>query len=292
LLTFLCVVNICAQQIKLPFELSKDNKSIFIKLPLENQKDSLLFFFDTGAGTTLVDRKIAEKYHLKANYKAEVMGAGGKQLYNQYIDNTNFVLDDDISRLNKHFDKKIDGIIGSAILNNYLTKIDFETRTISLDKFDDSVNYDGYEKIPFEFYNGIPKFPITFELKNNEKFSGNVLFDSGAGLTLLVNTLYKDKNNLLHKIGERTSINSGNLTSTTKYDEGLIRSIQIGNTIIKDENLKIALSSDKRGVSSSDDLLGILGSKIIYRFNFILDYKNKNLYLKPNHLFYKDFFKC
>lgn len=38
-----------------------------------------------------------------------------------------------------------------------------------------------------------------------------------------------------------------------------------------------------------DNLLGILGSEIINRFNFILDYKNKNLYLKANDLFYKDF---
>lgn len=61
------VINSYAQQIKLSFELSKDKKAIFIKLPMENQKDSLLFFFDTGAGTTLLDKKIAEKYNLKAN---------------------------------------------------------------------------------------------------------------------------------------------------------------------------------------------------------------------------------
>jgi hypothetical protein len=39
------VINSYAQQIKLSFELSKDKKAIFIKLPMENQKDILLFFF-------------------------------------------------------------------------------------------------------------------------------------------------------------------------------------------------------------------------------------------------------
>ncbi|ALR29647.1 hypothetical protein ATE47_03495 [Chryseobacterium sp. IHB B 17019] len=293
-------VNSYAQQIKLSFELSKDKKAIFIKLPMENQKDSLLFFFDTGAGTTLLDKKIAEKYNLKANYQTEVTGAGGKKLYdimtnqkiffdrNQFIDSTNIVLDD-LSRLNTSYEKKFDGIIGAAILTNYLTKIDFETQTMNLYKPDDLIDYDSYEKIPFELFSGIPKVRITFELKNNEKFSGDVLFDSGARLTLLVNTPYKEKNDLLNKIGKKVSYSSRNLSNNTNYSKGLIKSIQLGNTTIKNKNLGISLSSDKQGVSSLDNLLGILGSEIINRFNFILDYKNKNLYLKPNDLFNKDF---
>jgi len=294
------VINSYAQQIKLSFELSKDKKAIFIKLPMENQKDSLLFFFDTGAGTTLLDKKIAEKYNLKGDYQTEVTGAGGKKLYevmtnqkiffdrNQFIDSTNVVLDD-LSRLNTTYEKKFDGIIGAAILTNYLTKIDFEMQTMNLYKFDEPIDYDGYEKISFELFSGIPRIPISFELRNNEKFSGDILFDSGARLTLLVNTPYKEKNDLLNKIDEKVLYSSRNLSNNTNYSKGLIKSIQLGNTIIKNKNLGISLSSDRQGVSSLDNLLGILGSEIINRFNFILDYKNKNLYLKPNDLFHMDF---
>ncbi|KXH83256.1 aspartyl protease family protein [Chryseobacterium kwangjuense] len=302
LFTFLCAIGLYAQQIKLPCEFSKDKKSIFIKLPMENQKDSLLFFFDTGAGTTMLDKKVAEKYGLKSNYRTEVSGAGGKKLYevlikqkifldkNNFISGANIVLDD-LSRLNSLYEKKFDGIIGAAILNNYLTKIDFETRTMNLYNFEDSLDYAGYEKIGFEFFSGIPKFPISFELKNGEKFSGDILFDSGAGLSILVNTPYKEKNGLLDKMGKTINYSSSNLSNKTRYDRGLIKSIRLGNTTIKNKNITISLASDKQGVSSSEDLLGILGSEIINRFNFILDYKNKNLYLRPNHLFDDDFDK-
>lgn len=71
---------------------------------------------------------------------------------------------------------------------------------MNLYKFGDLVDYDDYDKIPFELFSGIPRFPITFELRNNEKFSGDILFDSGARLTLLVNTPYKEKNDLLNKM--------------------------------------------------------------------------------------------
>ncbi|WP_278554665.1 aspartyl protease family protein [Elizabethkingia bruuniana] len=300
LLALLSVICLYAQQINLPFKLSKDNRSIFIKLPVENQKDSLLFFFDTGAGTTLLDKKIAQKLNLKAKYKTEIRGAGGKKLYDvltnqkifldrsHYIDSTNIVLDD-LSRLNVLFEQKFDGIIGASILKKYLTKIDFETHTISLYKFDNFSDYTGYQKLPFEFYSGIPKLPITFELKNKEKFSGDILFDSGAGLSLLVNSPYKEKNKLLNKIDEKITLISNNLSNKTNYEKGLIKSITLGNTRFENKNLDISLASDKEGVSSAEDILGILGSEIIYRFNIILDYKNKNIYLKPNYLFHENF---
>ncbi|AZA85479.1 hypothetical protein EG349_01075 [Chryseobacterium shandongense] len=301
-LIFISAINIYAQQIKLPFELSKDSKAIFIKLPMENQKDSLLYFFDTGAGTTLLDKKTAEKYGLKANYQTEVTGAGGKKLYDvmtnekifldrsEFVDSINIVLDD-LARLNTFYEKKFDGIIGASILTNYLTSIDFEANTMTLYQFDDYLNYDGYEKISFEFFSGIPKIPLTFELRNNEKFSGDILFDSGARLTLLVNTPYQEKNKLADKIDEKSLYSSRNLSNNTNYIKGLIKSIQLGNTIIKNKNLAVSLASDKQGVSSLDNLLGILGSEIINRFNFIIDYKNKYLYLKPNNLFDNDFEK-
>ncbi|MCL1690168.1 hypothetical protein CMT57_17560 [Elizabethkingia anophelis] len=299
LFTLLFALITSAQEVKLPFELSKDNKSIFIKLPMENQKDSLVFFFDTGAATTLLDKKMADKYNLKANHKTEVAGAGGKKVYdvltNQkiFLDRNNHVetniVFDDLSRLSTLYDRNFDGIIGAAILKKYLTKIDFETKTMYLYKFDESLDHTGYNKIDFEFYSGIPKFPITFELKNKEKFSGNILFDSGAGLTLLVNSPYKEKNELSDKIGNKITFVSHNLSNKTNHEKGLIKSITLGNTTFENKNLDISLASDKEGVSSENGLLGILGSEIINRFNFILDYKNKKLYLKPNSLFHNEF---
>lgn len=45
------------------------------------------------------------------------------------------------------------------------------------------------------------------------------------------------------------------------------------------------LSTDKGGVSAMPGYLGILGAEIINRFNFIIDYSNKVLYLQPNRMY-------
>ena len=71
---------------------------------------------------------------------------------------------------NTLFEQKFDGIIGASILKNISLKLIFETHTISLYKFDNFSDYTGYQKLPFEFYSGIPKLPITFELKIKRNF--------------------------------------------------------------------------------------------------------------------------
>ncbi|UVD79672.1 hypothetical protein NWE55_16375 [Myroides albus] len=77
----LSVVNSIGQEVKLPFILSKDDTSIFLKLPFDNQIDSLLFFFDTGAGIAMVDSTVARERGFEINSSINVSGAGGKKSY-------------------------------------------------------------------------------------------------------------------------------------------------------------------------------------------------------------------
>ncbi|WP_025125127.1 aspartyl protease family protein [Myroides odoratimimus] len=301
LLMLLSVNCFFAQKIKLPFELSKDHSTIFLRLPMENQKDSLLFFFDTGAGALLLDTQKAKELGLKADYKKDITGAGGKKTYesirnykvyldkNNYVDSTSVVLED-MSRLYAMTEKKFDGIIGATILKNYITKLDFNTQMMSLYNFGTKVDYSGYEKIPFKFYNGaLIQFPITMTLNNNEQFSGDILFDSGASTTLIINTPYKEKHDLLSKTDKKISYSSDNLSNSTSYEKGLIKSLRLGSYEIQSSELSVSFSSDTEGVSAVKGLMGILGSEIIHRFDLIFDYKDQSVYIKPNDLFAKEF---
>lgn len=297
---FLLVVNstcFFAQEIELPFELSQDKSIIFLKLPMENQKDSLLFFFDTGASIALLDAKKAIELGLEANTTNQVSGAGGEktyamiQNYKLYLDSNHFinsipVITEDLTRLNESLAKKIDGIIGLTILKKYITKLDFKTQIMSLYPLGTPINYEEYEKIPFELYqSSILQIPTTITLNTNESFTGASLFDSGASITFLMNTPYKEEHEIVKKMSNTLPYTSDNLSNTTNYEKGLIRSIQIGGFIFENQNLAISLSSDQEGVSSAPSIMGILGSKIIHRFDYIIDYSTKCIYLKPNYIF-------
>lgn len=288
-----------AQEIILPFSLYND-KYILLKLPFENQKDSLVFYFDTGATTTLLDTKIAEKIGLKSNYKHTVQGTSGKKVYNMVlnqkiylpnqktIEGIHFILDD-LSRLQNRLGRDFNGIIGNDILKNYLTKIDFQKKQIELYKFDYQLNTSGYTEIPFTFKNNIhiPQFPISITLKNGEKYKGDILFDSGAGLSLLINTPFKEEHKLLEKIGKKIHSTADNLTDKTQLTTALIQKMEIAGFAF--ENIPIDLASDTDGMSAYKGYLGILGAEIINRFDIILDYSKLKLYLKTNDLHSKPF---
>lgn len=299
-LAFIISGKCFAQQLIIPFE-SPDNKYILIKLPLENAKDSITYFFDTGATATLLDKDFARKINLKPNHKQDVTGASGKVSYeilvgqkiilsnNEKIENVNLVFEN-LSRLRKALGRNFDGIIGNDIIKQYITKIDFDKKQITLFSKTEKPSVDGYTGIAFQFKNdiAIPQFPITIELSNNTVYSGDILFDSGAsGINLLMNTPFSIKNNVISKLPKFVNGNSSDLSGNSVSTTAEIKNIKIaGFTFNK---LPFDISSDKAGVSSYEDYLGILGSGIINRFNLILDYDAKKLYIKPNSFFDDDF---
>ena len=150
ILTLCLPLAISAQRAVLPFELLED-KYVLLKLSVKGEATPLTFYFDTGASTTILDKNVAEQYGIKSNHTQKVEGAGGSKEYHialsqtinlnpeLQIGNVNIVLED-LSRLNNAFEKKFDGIIGNDIIKNYITKIDFQRRVISLYNLSEALN--------------------------------------------------------------------------------------------------------------------------------------------------------
>ena len=284
-----------AQVLTLDFVL-KDSKFILLKLPVENSADSLTVFFDTGATNSLIDTSVAKKYGLKSNYSQKVAGAGGEKTYeiltghtlklsdNISINGVNLIFED-ITRLRSTLGENFDMIVGNDILKNYLTEISFKERKIRLYPFGTEVKKVGFTKIDFEFGNGIaiPQFPVQIRTENGETFQDTVLFDSGAGLSLLINTPFNQTHDVVSKMGKTTSNTLNNLSKKSVSTDGILENISFSKFSFN--RVPVTVSSDTEGVSGYKGYLGILGAVIINRFDIILDYQKKELYLKPNYLF-------
>ncbi|MCH4897041.1 retroviral aspartyl protease [Marinilabiliaceae bacterium JC040] len=279
----------------LDFEYYK-GKYIFIKT-LVNKKDSLLFYFDTGATSSLINKSKADKCGIIPNHSNNVMGAGGDLSYkiarkqrlrfgDIKLKKVDLVIDD-LSRLEKKLGHPLDGIVGNSLIKKYITEVNIDKKKINLYKFNAKLDYSGYTVIDFEFKNGIPipQFEISFSLNNGKTYKGIILFDSGAGLSLLVNSPFDKKHKLSEQIKDKSVVSLDNLSKKSESTILKIKSIKLGGKSI--ENVEIMVSNDKAGVSALDGYLGILGAEIINKFNYILDYKRMKLYLKPNKSFYK-----
>ena len=139
------------------------------------------------------------------------------------------------------------------------------------DKIQD-VDTTGYRAIPFEFENGIPipQFDIGITLRNGESYTNKILFDRGAGLTFLINTPFNEKDRLSEKAGISLISKSENLHGESISEDIAIQSMNIGGYEL--DEMVVGIAHDKDGVSSYENYLGILGAKVISRFNLVLDY--------------------
>ncbi len=296
----LCIsfYNLNAQIAKIPFELVDD--LMYVKVKINDNSKENVFVFDTGATADLLDSSIAKKLGLKPNYKQNTTGAGGTKSYDVIlsqklslsnsltVDNTHLVLSD-LSRIIRRSGKNFDGIIGYSLLKNHVTKIDYDNHEILVYNKIDDLSTNGYKPISFKFGNGIPipQFDIDITLRNSESFTGKVFFDSGAGLTMLMNSPFAASNEISNKVKKRLISKSENLHGESTSEKIAIKSMNIGGYQLSEMPINIA--HDKSGVSSYEDYLGILGGAVISKFNVILDYNTSTLYLKPNKNYTKPF---
>lgn len=278
----------------------EDNELVFIKVKVNQHQEPLHFVFDTGASTAVLDSEVAKRLGIRSNYSQSTQGANGSEVYqiatgqtitieNIKFQNMNLVLVD-LKELAQRTGTRLEGIIGYDILRKFVTQIDFETHTISLYNSSKEIpDRNTYQELPLHFKRGpIPQVAVDFVLKDGSAERGSFLFDSGANLTVAFNTSFAKKNNIKSRTGKTIVAKARGLTKTSTFAIGAAQKLSIANNEFMD--LPIDISETKTGVSGSNAYDGILGAKIINRFNMILDYQDKVWYFKPNATFKKPFY--
>lgn len=270
------------------------DSQVYIKVRLNDEADTLNFIFDSGAGSTVIDLNTAKKISsLSVDTSAGInaTGAGGSQkvlLISNYpiIRLGNIQLDSvpliamDLLHLSEQFGRKIDGIIGYDLLKSFLTEINTEDSTINLYSFEDKITAKYKNPLSFRLYSNIPVVECSFTLNDGAEYRGPFLFDTGAGITAFINTPFVRANGLLKKSGPAILHTTENLTTSSNSYDVRIRAFSIQHNNFND--LIISLTDVKEGVNAMKDITGILGNKIIFRFNILFNYRNRKIYLSQS----------
>ena len=287
-----------AQLATFPFQLK--DKNILIKAKVNNS-DSLDLIFDTGSTATLIDSLTAEQFGIgKENRQVvETVGSGGSRNYlmatqqeiqlPQHIRLSGIdVILMNFSKLESATGKKMKGIIGYDLLSKYVTSFDFDRKCISLFHQIKEVDTTGYTGIPFEFSKGIqiPRFPVTITTQGNKQFTGKVMFDSGASLSLFISAPFKNFHHLNTEIGPSKLVKGRGLNESTTDQKATIKSMHFYGFHFGQMGISLAVDDQ---AEKKDGYLGLLGLDIIRRFNVIIDYPNHKIFLKPNKYYHTPF---
>gem|GEM_PF-414190 len=278
------------------------NNQLWINAGLKGTTtDSLKFLFDSGAATSVLDSAVAAKIFPDGAFKeAKAMGASGnsaaRRLENESVylnglelDNINFLITD-LSRFASRFGRKADGIIGYDLLKKYVTRIDIDHKTLSIYRDIKDINAEKGKPIAFDFGSELKYFPKlmgSFTTQAGQSYSGYFIFDSGAGLTALLNTPFVNENQLLSQSGKVSHLKAEGLTNTSDNYVARITSFSFNGETFKD--LPISMSQTTAGVNSMKGYAGLIGNKLLFRYNLIFDYKHKTIYFQPNSYYSSKF---
>jgi predicted aspartyl protease len=274
---------------KIPFMVNNDH--IIIKIRLDDS-EPLNFIFDTGAGATLISKTTADSLQFVSGSKRKNVGVSGEHKVmlikgisigigeSQIMENANLL------STQTYFEEldngeQVHGVIGYDLLSKYVVEIDNNQQQLVLSKTSDyKYQGDGYE-LPIYIVQNLPIINAIVSTYNGTEFEGQFMVDTGARSDIIINSPTVFKYDLAENVGKHYTIraNIGTSTRRTKMRYGRLASFRFADQTFED--VPVALSSDNKGVLSMDFIDGIIGNKLLKRFNMVLDYSRERIYLEP-----------
>lgn len=250
--------------------------------------DTLNFILDTGSGGISLDSSTTAYFGLKgAPSNRTIRGVAGirnvsflnnKKLHlpGLSIDSLNFHIND-YSILTAVYGERIDGIVGYSVFIRYIVKIDYDSSKIEF-WTQGSLKYPRGGFLLRPLINTIPV--NSLRVKDGKTITARFLYDMGAGLNLMLSSDFLKDSALL---GKKRKLYA-------KEAEGLGGKIDMFMTVIKEVKLgpyrfrkvPVYIFDDTYNITSYPFLGGLIGNDLLRRFNVILNYGSRDIYLIPN----------
>lgn len=283
----MCMAHAQAPLTSTDFELYGDH--VFVKLSVDDS-EPLDFIFDTGDVLTVIDTDVAQKLNLPINHTETATSAQGS-ISGSLIKHNKLAINDllleknikvyatDLDHLEISIGRNIDGIVGYEMLHHHVVRLDYDA--MKLEVYDSGSYPKRGEELAFKFHHTVPTVEATITLNNGESLSGTYYVNTGAGTTVDFNTPFANNNNIIDKTGEHYSyLVKGLGSKETRHYEGRVKTFTFGSNTIGD--LPVGISQVTTGIQGEKKIAGIIGNKLMSRFNVLFDYKTHKILLEKN----------
>jgi hypothetical protein len=261
---------------------------IILHARLDDFPDTLNFILDSGSsGISLDSTTVADLKLMPEPSERTIRGIAGIKkvgfLYKRKLRFPNLTIDsldfhvNDYSILTTVYGERIDGIIGYSVLSRYIVKIDY-----------DSLKLDFWSKGTIRYPRGgyltkpiLSTLPVQFaRIKDGNTLTARFLHDIGAGVCLMLSKDFTEDSAVLSKKRKLWA----------KEGEGVGGKIDMHLTVTKEfklgpyrfRNVPTYIFDDVYNVTSYPYLGGLIGNDILRRFNVIINYPKRDIYLLPN----------
>jgi hypothetical protein len=261
---------------------------ILIKGSINNIADSLNFILDTGSGGISLDSVTALQLKVPITPSDKtIRGIAGVRTvsfaYNNTlklpglsVDSLNFHINDyDI--LTSVYGERIDGIVGYSFFNRYIVKIDYDSMKIHVFS-KGSMKYPrgGHLLKPLLVNLLIQSATIGEDVTRFSRF----YFDTGAGLCLLLSQDFVQDSAVISPQRKRVITQVEGMGGKKMMELTVVKNFKLGP--YKFKKVPAYVFDDEFNVTSYPYLGGLIGNDILRRFNTIINYEKRDVYLIPN----------
>ncbi|SIT80806.1 aspartyl protease family protein [Pontibacter indicus] len=289
------------KSVTLPFKLVHN----LIIIPVQiNDSKQLNFILDSGVKNTLITRlHYSDSLSLNEAGRISLQGLGtGHELEAIYskgnlmrmpgivgVNHQVYVLMEDIFNLSMRMGMAIHGIIGYDIFRNFIVKINYSNKTLTLYRPDINLKIPKKGEVyPLHIENTKAYVEAGVRQHNGDDIKVKLVIDTGASHSISLYLPTDERLQLPPKVME-AYLGRG-LSGDIKGKIGRINSFSLGKYELlnlpasypDEESIKAALNLANRN--------GNLGSDILKRFTVIFDYPNQRMMLVPNSKYSEPFY--
>ena len=268
---------------------------VLLQARLDNFPDTLNFILDTGSGGISLDSLTATYFGLKGGPSDRtIRGIAGIRnvrflnnrtlhLTGLNIDSLNFHIND-YSILHAVYGERIDGIIGYSVLSRYIVKIDYDSSRVEFWS-KGAIKYPRGGFLLRPLINTIPVQQVR--VRDGRAVTARFLYDMGAGLNMMLSTDFLKDSSLLDKKRKMYMKEAEGLGGKIDMQMTVVKEVKLGP--YKFRNVPVYVFDDTYNITSYPYLAGLIGNDILRRFNVILNYERRDIYLVPNSHFQENF---
>ena len=276
---------------KIPFTIGKDNR-LYITVNV-NDSEPLNFMFDSGANTNVINAS-STKGKVNLKFDGQTQNSGSDGIATVKTSSNNKIVSNDLQWNDMNFlsinykETQFDGILGWTAFENKLVEINYDEKALIIHDSTDSISSinSDYSKFEMKLLRGLPYFKGSIIINGKEKI-GWFEYDTGSDWSLSLSHKFASENSLINtmkKVG--TAYSSGSTGIVSENTIVLAPKIKLGE--IEMYQIPIIIDkADAKGVRHND----ILGNLLLKRFNAVLDFKNYQIYLKPNNNMHTPYLK-
>ncbi|SEL49884.1 aspartyl protease family protein [Parapedobacter koreensis] len=277
-----------------PFSMAAESV-ILLKAILVGYPDTLTFILDTGSSGISLDSTTASRLELVPEASdINIRGIAGVRkaqfLYNKRLKLNELIVDsldfhiNDYEFLSYVYGTRIDGVIGYSLFSRYILKIDYDVRELAICS-QGPIKYPrgGYLLRPF-----IRTLPVqSARVRDHRKVTSRFLFDIGAGLSLVLSQEFEQDSAVVRKKRKRFPVEAHGVGGKLAMEMTMVRDFRLGPYRFR--KVPTMVFEDAFNVTSYPYLGGLIGNQILKRFNVIFNYRQREIYLKPNTLYREPF---